>query len=146
MRIGKLAKQVGITVEAIRYYEKQGLIEEPLRNESGYRNYPEETLQRIFFIKKSKELGFSLKEINELLHLRYEPGTTCGDVKRKAEEKIIAIDNRINSLQKMKNALSELTDACSENGPASSCPIIEALTSSYNNNTANDLKIWRIKK
>jgi len=128
MQIGEISKRIGITVEAIRFYEKQGLIEKPQRNESGYRNYPDETLQRVSFIKKSKELGFSLKEIKELLLLRYEPGTTCNDVKQKAEEKVADIENRINSLVKMKDALNGLVAACTGTGPASSCPIIEALS------------------
>ena len=66
MRIGKVANQVGITVEAIRFYEKQGLIEAPKRNESGYRDYPEQTVQHVSFIKRAKELGFSLKGNNQI--------------------------------------------------------------------------------
>jgi MerR family copper efflux transcriptional regulator len=87
MKIGQVAKSAGITVEAIRFYEKEGLIEAPSRTSSGYRNYSADQTQIISFIKKAKELGFSLKEIKEILELRYTPGTTCGDIKQKAEKK-----------------------------------------------------------
>jgi len=127
VKIGTIAKQVGVTVEAIRFYEKKGLVAEPLRNPSGYRDYPEETLQRISFIKKSKELGFSLREIKEILQLQDAPGATCADVKQKAEQKVAVIEKRMELLLKMKEALTELIAACSGSGPASSCPIIEAL-------------------
>ena len=100
MRIGQVAKSAGITVEAIRFYEKEGLIEAPSRTNSGYRNYSADQTQIISFIKKAKELGFSLKEIKEILELRYTPGTTCGDIKRKAEEKVTIITERVDLLVK----------------------------------------------
>jgi MerR family mercuric resistance operon transcriptional regulator len=128
MRIGAIARQGGITVEAVRFYEKQGLIDEPPRDESGYRNYPAETVRRVLFIKKSKELGFSLQEIKELHHLKYEPGSTCNDVKQKAARKVANIENRIENLTKIKEALNALIAACSGNGPASGCPIIAAIS------------------
>lgn len=128
MKIGKAAKQVGISVEAVRFYEKQGLIDKPPRNSSGYRNYPDEVIDHLYFITKAKELGFSLKEIKELLLLRYEPGTTCDDIKQQAETKIEDIEKRIEALIKIKGALSELVSACTGKGPASSCPIIETLS------------------
>jgi DNA-binding transcriptional MerR regulator len=80
MRIGEVAEQVGITVEAIRFYEKQGLIGLPRRTESGYRDYPGDVVQHVSFIKRTKELGFSLKEIKELMLLQHTPGTTCSEV------------------------------------------------------------------
>ncbi len=133
MKIGTVAKQVGISVEAVRFYEKQGLIESPPRNPSGYRYYPEAVVDRLFFITKAKELGFSLKEIKELLHLRYEPDTTCADVKQRAETKIADIERRIKALLKINKALNELISACSGRGPVSGCPIIRALSPEIKN-------------
>lgn len=127
MTIGKLAREVGVGVETIRYYERRGLIEEPPRRESGYRQYPQDTVQRLRFIRRAKELGFTLKEIRELLALRLDPGTTCGDVRRRAEAKIGDIEEKIRTLRRMKEALQKLTLACSGHGPLSECPILEAM-------------------
>lgn len=131
MRIGKVAKQVGITVEAIRFYEKKGLIEPPERNESGYREYPEDAVHLVSFIKKAKELGFSLKEIKELMSLRYKPGTTCGEVKEQTEQKIVDIDRKVEDLLRIKSALTELVSICPGQGPLKHCTIMEALESKH---------------
>ena len=129
MRIGKVAKQVGITVEAIRFYEKKGLIEPPGRNESGYRDYPEDAVQLVSFIKRAKELGFSLKEIKDLMSLRYTPGTTCSEVKEQTEVKIADIDRKVEDLLRIKKALTELVSVCPGQGPLNHCSIMEALES-----------------
>ena len=127
LTIGKVARLVGIGVETIRFYEREGLIEEPPRRESGYRQYPEETVHRLRFIRRAKELGFTLKEIKELLALRIEPETTCEDIRRRAEAKIGDIEEKICTLNKMKGALKKLTLACKGRGPVSACPILEAM-------------------
>ena len=127
MTIGKVAQLSGIGIETVRFYEREGLIPKPPRRESGYRQYPEETIDRIRFIRRAKELGFSLKEIMELLSLHIDPKATCGDIRKRAEEKIADIDGRIQSLRKMKNALSKLTTSCKGKGPVSECPILDAL-------------------
>lgn len=132
LTIGKVAKKAGVNIETIRYYERQGLIPRPSRRQSdggflGYRQYPAETVKRIQFIRHAKELGFSLKEIAELLSLRIEQGVTCGDVRKRAEAKIADIDTRIKILQRMKKALVNLTKECKGRGPVSECPILEAL-------------------
>ena len=128
MRIGQVAKSAGITVEAIRFYEKEGLIEAPSRTNSGYRNYSADQTRIISFIKKAKELGFSLKEIKEILELRYTPGTTCGDIKRKAEDKVTIITERIDLLIKVRKSLNKLIESCTEESPITTCPIIELLS------------------
>ena len=120
---------------AIRFYEKKGLVEAPSRTDAGYRNYSTAQTQIISFIKKAKELGFSLREIKEILALRYTPGTTCGDIKRKAEEKVTIITGRIDMLVKVKNSLNKLIETCSEESPVITCPIIELL--SDDNETTN---------
>ncbi len=116
---GQIAKRAGVNIESIRYYERRGIIPEPRRRESGYRLYPSNTVTRIRFIKHAKELGFSLKEINELLTLRLDKNTPCSEVKRRAEDKISDIEEKIKSLQKMKKALVKLTKECSGKGPVS---------------------------
>ncbi len=125
--IGKVAREAGVGVETIRFYERGGLIEAPPRRESGYRQYPKEIISRLRFIKRAKELGFTLKEIKELLTLRVEPDTTCDDIRRRAETKISDIEARIGTLEKMKEALLKLTLSCTGRGPVSECPIIEAM-------------------
>lgn len=127
LTIGQLAKKTGVGIDTIRYYERQGLIPEPLRRESGYRQYSCEMIKRIQFIRHAKDLGFSLKEINELLSLRLDPKTKCSVVKNRAEAKISDIEERILNLQRMKKALVKLMKACSGRGPVSKCPILEAL-------------------
>jgi len=92
LTIGKVARLAGIGVETIRFYEREGLIEEPPRRESGYRQYPEDTVHRLRFIRRAKELGFTLKEIKELLALRIDPETTCEDIRRRANTKINDIE------------------------------------------------------
>jgi MerR family mercuric resistance operon transcriptional regulator len=127
LTIGKLAKKTLINIETIRYYERRGLIPKPRRKESGYRQYPHETVTRIQFIKHAKDLGFSLKEIKELLSLRLDPQTPCSEVKKRAEAKILDIEKKVKTLQGMKKALHKLTKACSGYGSTSECPILEAL-------------------
>jgi MerR family mercuric resistance operon transcriptional regulator len=129
LTIGQLAKRAEVNIQTVRYYERRGLMPEPPRRESGYRQYPHDAVVRIQFIKHAKELGFSLKEISELLSLRVDPYTSCGDVKRRAEAKIAEIEDKIRALRRMKKALSRLAATCRGDGPTSECPILEALAS-----------------
>lgn len=127
LRIGQVAKQAGVGVETIRFYERRGLIEDPPRTDSGYREYPDEAVSRIRFIRRAGELGFSLSEIQDLLQLRVDSTASGGDVRRRAEAKIREIDNRIADLDRMKRALADLTALCSGEGPIGECPILDAL-------------------
>jgi MerR family mercuric resistance operon transcriptional regulator len=127
LTIGQLARRAGVGVETVRFYERQGLLEEPSRRESGYRQYAEDVVARLRFIKRAKELGFSLKEIKELLALRVDPSTTCAEVKKQAAAKIDDIEEKIRTLQRMKNALVKLAAVCRGRGPTSECPILDAL-------------------
>jgi MerR family mercuric resistance operon transcriptional regulator len=127
LSIGQAARQTGVGVETVRFYERRGLLEKPPRKESGYRQYPVEAILRLRFIKKAKEVGFSLKEIKELLSLRLDATATCEDVKSRAEAKILDIEQKIQGLQKMKQALTDLTAACDGQGSASECPILQML-------------------
>ncbi len=127
LSIGQVALQTGVGIETVRYYERRGLLEKPPRKESGYRQYPPEAILRLRFIKKAKEVGFSLKEIKELLSLRLDATATCEDVRRRTEAKILDIEQKIQGLQKMKQALTDLTAACDGQGSASECPILQML-------------------
>ena len=127
LTIGQLAKIAGVGVETVRFYERKGLLAEPNRRPSGYRQYGEEVVNRLRFIKRAKELGFTLNEIKELLSLRLDPTTTCAAVKERAEEKIDDIEAKIRTLRRMKNALVKVTKACSGRGGTSECPILETL-------------------
>ncbi len=116
MKIGAVARQAGITVEAVRFYEKKGLLQPPARNESGYRIYSPQSLQHLLFITRSKELGFSLKEIKELLHLRAAPDTTCTEIKAQAEKKIFEVEKKIQDLEQIKEGLMEVISSCPGSG------------------------------
>ena len=127
LTIGQVARSAGVGVETVRFYERQGLLEEPARRDSGYRQYGEDVVARLRFIKRAKELGFSLKEIKELLALRVDPDTTCAEVKRQAEAKIADVEQKIAALQRIRKALVKLTAVCQGRGPTSECPILDAL-------------------
>jgi len=127
LTIGKLAKQVGVGIETIRFYERLGIIAAPLRTESNYRIYQNEDITRLRFIKRAKELGFTLKEIKELLLLRHNPKATKDVVRSKTEEKIALIQEKIVDLTRIQTALQKLVEQCDGHGPASECPILEAL-------------------
>ncbi len=125
----QLAKKVHVNIETLRYYERRGLIPEPQRKESGYRQYSPDYVVRIHFIQKAKALGFTLEEIKELLLLRVDPQTSCDQVRERAEIKMAEMDKKIADLQKMKSALQMLTASCHSGGPKGECPILEALES-----------------
>jgi Hg(II)-responsive transcriptional regulator len=127
LKTGELAKQAGVNVETLRFYERKGILPKPPRRQSGYREYPPEAATLVRFVKRAQELGFSLRQIKGLLELRQVPRATCTDVRKIATEKIADIEARIHDLEAMKAALSRLVRACSGRGPIAACPIIEAL-------------------
>ncbi len=127
LTIGQLAQRAGVGVETVRFYEREGLISEPPRRPSGYRDYPLATVTRILFIRRAKELGFTLKEIHELLELRVRPRRNCAQVKRSADAKIVDINGKIASLRRMLRALKDLTAACEKRTPTTECPILASL-------------------
>ena len=127
LTIGELARRGGVNLETIRYYERRGLLAKPPRLASGYRAYSPEEVRRVRFIKAAQELGFSLKEIDELLALRVDPGRTCADVRVRAKAKIADIDEKIRQLSRMRESLVRVTSACSGRGPTSECPILDSM-------------------
>lgn len=127
LTIGQVAKRAGVNVETVRFYEREGLIGKPQRRTTGYRQYGPDVIRRIRFIKRAKDLGFSLREIGELLSLRVSRGNGCEDVKARAVGKIEDIDGKIAVLARMRLALEKLSAACVGRGPVSECPILDAL-------------------
>jgi len=124
LTIGQLAKQANVNIETIRYYQRLGIIKEPIKPEQGYRIYPDDHIKRILFIRRAKQLGFSLKEIAELLDLG---DGRCDDVRQRAEEKQTQIDIQIKDLQKLKITLSHLIKSCHQKKKTGHCAIVEAL-------------------
>ena len=125
--IGQLSRLAGVGLETIRYYEREGLISEPPRRASGYRQYPADALARLHFIRQAKALGFSLKDIKELFELRVAPGATCADIRERAQAKIADVRAKLKMLRQMEQALVKVTTACRGRGPVSECPILDAL-------------------
>ena len=127
LTIGKVAQQAGVGVETVRFYQREGLLPEPPRRGFGFRSYPAETIERLQFIQRAKQLGFSLKEVRELLDLRVTANVSCADVRRLATAKVSDIEDRIRDLQRMRKALRALAEHCQAEGPISDCPILEHL-------------------
>ena len=127
LTIGKLALKAGVNVETIRYYQRRRLLSKPQRPASGFRSYSGEDIQRIRFIKKAQELGFSLKEIQELLNLRVDSQFACTQVENKTDDKIQDIDGKIKTLKQIRAALIKLKNSCRTSAPLTRCPVLEAL-------------------
>lgn len=125
MGIGAIAKRAGVGIDTVRYYEKAGLLDPKQRLTSGYRRYSEDEVARLRFIRRAQALGFSLKEIQELLALSSRRDVTR--VKRTAEAKLRTIDERIAELQRVRQGLAVLVDACPGHGRTADCPILKAL-------------------
>jgi len=129
-KTGEAAAKAGVHKETIRYYERRNLIPEPARRRSGYRIFTDEHIDRINFIKRAQELGFTLSEIEDLLTLRVDGYTTCADVRQRAETKLWDVEEKITELQRIREALQHLTDLCQGEGPTSQCPILDAMEGS----------------
>jgi len=128
LTIGKLAKQAGLGIDTIRFYERQGLVDPPPRTESNYRLYSRDEVARLQFIKRAKVLGFTLSEIKDLLTLQHDPHTTRADIKNRTLIKIEDINRKIDDLTRIKAALEHLASECDGHGPLEGCPILAALT------------------
>lgn len=134
MTVGQVARQAGVGAETVRFYEKNGLLEEPTRRASGYREYDEETVNRLRFIQRAKELGFTLSEIKELLSLRCSK-RPCNDVRKRAEAKVAEIEAKVAMLLRMKEVLGRLASSCCEQSDKRRCPILETLDGQENTGT-----------
>ena len=126
MRIGAAAEQAGVNVQTLRYYERRGLLPRSPRRTSGYREFPDEAVRVVRFVKRAQDLGFTLDEIEELLKLRNDRRRDRGRIRTVAGKRVREIEGKIAELQAMKQALSHLIHCCEE-GATLECPIIEAL-------------------
>jgi MerR family copper efflux transcriptional regulator len=127
MRIGELAKRCGVSVQTLRFYERKGLLPEPPRRLSGYRDYPPEAEKLVRFIRTAKTFGFSLHEIRELLGLQRRSWATCADICAFVARKLEQIEARIRELQESRRMLSQLLEHCPGRGPLADCTILRTL-------------------
>jgi MerR family transcriptional regulator, copper efflux regulator len=127
LSIGQLAKAAGVGVETVRFYERKGLLELPARKDSGYRQFDDEAVERLRFIRQAQQVGFTLKEIRELLALRDDPDAGRADVRDRATAKLDDIDAKVRGLLAMRESLVALLTTCNGDGPAAGCPILTAL-------------------
>jgi len=128
MTISKVAKKAGVGIETVRFYERKGLVDQPLKPPSGgFRVYPAETAERIRFIRQAQELGFTLREIQELLSLRTDPATDCADVRERAQTKLDEVNRKIALMKGIQTALKKLIAACPGQGALRVCSIIDAI-------------------
>jgi Hg(II)-responsive transcriptional regulator len=125
--IGRLAKQADVGIDTVRFYERRGLLPQPQRTQSGYRLYSESSINRVRFIRRAKQLGFALDEIELLLKLQDQGGRKA-EVKAITTHKLAEIETKIADLSRMRTVLQELATECSGRGNVASCPIIEAIS------------------
>lgn len=123
--IGSLARRAGVSIDTVRYYERGGLLSPRTRLASGYRRYSEVEVSRLRFIRRAQALGFSLKEVKELLAISGQ--RDVARIKRRAQEKLADVEQRIADLERMRDGLSTLIEACPGHGRAADCPILRAL-------------------
>lgn len=127
LTIGQVAKAAEVNIETIRYYERRGLFPSAKRTPAGYRQYENEAVRRLKFVKRAQDLGFSLKEIKELLALRVRHGAACTPVEHQVRQKIARVEQMLNELNRVRDVLGRLADACHARSPTEECPILEVL-------------------
>ena len=127
LTIGRLAKEVGVNIQTVRYYERRRLLTAAERKPSGYRLYGEEALKRLRFIKNAQALGFTLHEIGDLLSLRVSSIARCGTVQVKAQAKLRQVEAKVHDLRALARALRNLIRACQAEQPTDRCPILKSM-------------------
>lgn len=127
MKIGEFAERAGVAIDTVRYYERQGLLPEPVRRASGYRSYAEGDVSRLRFVRRAKGLGFTLDEIRSLLDLSGRREDDMGGLKAAATAKLADVEARIEELSRIRDGLHTLVDACPGHGALQECPILHAL-------------------
>lgn len=125
--IGQIAREARVNVQTIRFYERRGILKPVKREDSGYRKYDKDSLKRLHFIRQAKELGFSLKEIQDLLSLRVRSIQTCERVKAKASDKLVEIQKKIIQLKGLEKTMKELIADCESRKVSDCCPILEMM-------------------
>lgn len=128
LRIGAVARACGVSIDTIRYYEREGLIPPPRRRASGYRDYDHSAVRRLRFIRSAKDLGFSLDDIRELLALSADREHGVRGVKQRARARLAMIDERLRRLKDMRDGLQALVEDCPGHGEPGDCPILRALS------------------
>jgi len=129
LTVGKLAALADVSANAVRFYEREGLMQAPAKTESGYRVYGQEAVQRLRFIKQAQHCGFTLAEIQALLQLRDEASSCCDDVRSKVIEKKLELEARIKAMKSMSRGLDQLIAECSNGArPAEDCSILASLS------------------
>jgi MerR family mercuric resistance operon transcriptional regulator/MerR family gold-responsive transcriptional activator of gol and ges genes len=137
LTIGQLAKEVGVNIETVRYYERLNMLQPLARKPSGYRMYGNEETRRLRFIKNAQALGFTLREIAELLNLRVSSKSQCGDVRQKAQAKLAQVEAKVNSLEALARALKDLIRDCRAGQHTNRCPILKSLEEERRTNNGN---------
>ncbi|MFC5741015.1 MerR family DNA-binding protein [Dyella tabacisoli] len=127
LTIGAVAKRVGVAIDTIRYYEREGLLPEPLRRASGYRSYDEGAVRQLRFIRRAKDLGFTLEEIRDLLALSADRHRGVKAVKQRAQQRLAVIEERIAELTRVRDGLAQMIESCPGHGSPEQCPILRAL-------------------
>jgi Hg(II)-responsive transcriptional regulator len=127
MKIGELAQRAGVSIDTVRYYERQGLLPAPERMASGYRRYDQDDVARLRFIRRAKALGFTLVEIQELLALSGRRGDDMGELKAAANEKLVDVEAKLAELMRIREGLRTLVASCPGHGALEQCPILNAL-------------------
>ena len=127
MKIGALARKTGTTAETIRYYERTGLLEEPPRTAGNYRDYGPTELARLRFIRRSRDLGFTMAEVRQLLSLSDDPSQSCEAVDSIASLHLREVDRKLGDLRKLRTELRHMVDDC-QHGAVGECRIIEVLS------------------
>lgn len=127
MRTHEVADQAGVNTQTLRYYERRGLLAEPPRSPSGYRNYPARAVDLLRFVKRGQELGFTLREIGELLQLADGGPDSCDRARALAGTHMADLDRKITDLTRMRAGLGELVATCERPRAARSCPLLTAI-------------------
>jgi MerR family transcriptional regulator, mercuric resistance operon regulatory protein len=127
MRSSEVAERAGMNVQTLRYYERRGLVIEPPRTGAGYRVYPSETVETVRFVKRAQELGFTLDEVQELLHLAEGGPGDCDTARDLGCARVSVLERKINDLVRMRDSLAELVVTCERPLPDRRCPLLRAL-------------------
>ena len=128
MKIGALAKQANVNIDTVRYYERQGLLPAPQRLMSGYRQYETGDVARLRFVRRAKALGFTLREISELLQLSGRSGEDMAAVRASAAARLVDVERKLDELARIRDGLRQLVAACPGQGGIQDCPILGALS------------------
>ncbi len=125
MKVSELAKAVGVNPQTVRYYEREELLAEPMRSASGYREYDHDALERLRFICQAKEVGFTLREIRELIGLDSDEPKSCGCVQKVVEEKLFDLEVKLKAMRQMKKLLHRLHERCVDSPSSAPCPVLK---------------------